>query len=279
MGRFKNEEMTLMPIGRFARASRLSVKSLRNYDDSGLLRAAYVDPSSGYRYFRLEQLAVANLIRSLRAVDVPLPQIAMILAGDESDATLASHLVALEDQRDAYERKLLELRQLIDRKEFVMSESVTVKSLPARLAATLRISTTQQSIFSDIPAGFGRVSMALDSVGVDPSGAPFTVFYRVPDADSAGDIALCIPILGDGTAVSTADIVEFPELTAASILHRGAYEDMGESYATVSAWIHRFGHRISGPTMEVYLNSPADVDRDGLLTEILFPIDPDGEDA
>lgn len=39
-----------MPIGRFAKASRLSMKSLRNYDESGLLPAAFVDPQSGYRY-------------------------------------------------------------------------------------------------------------------------------------------------------------------------------------------------------------------------------------
>lgn len=62
-----------MPIGRFAKASRLSVKSLRNYDESGLLPAAFVDPQSGYRYYRLEQLARADAIRSLRMVDMPLP--------------------------------------------------------------------------------------------------------------------------------------------------------------------------------------------------------------
>ena len=40
----------LLPIGRFARATRLSVKALRHYDELGLLRPAFVDPSSGYRY-------------------------------------------------------------------------------------------------------------------------------------------------------------------------------------------------------------------------------------
>ena len=53
---------------------------------------------------------------------------------------------------------------------------------------------------------------------------------------------------------------------------------MGESYATVSAWIHERGHRIVGPTREVYLNSPGDVAEADLLTEILFPIDADGGD-
>lgn len=73
----------LMPIGKFARAARLSVKSLRNYDQSGLLPAAFVDPDSGYRYYRLEQLARADAIRSLRMVQMPLAMIAETLESDD----------------------------------------------------------------------------------------------------------------------------------------------------------------------------------------------------
>jgi len=39
----------LLTIGAFARASRLSPKALRLYDELGLLRPAEVDPASGYR--------------------------------------------------------------------------------------------------------------------------------------------------------------------------------------------------------------------------------------
>jgi effector-binding domain-containing protein len=269
----------LMPIGRFARASRLSIKSLRNYDESGLLPAVLVDPESGYRYYRLEQLGRAETIRSLRALDVPLAQVAEILAGDRSEETLTLHLAALTDQRDEYDRKLQELQRLIARKDFVMSDTVIVKLIPAQLAATSRTTTTLKTVFADIPAGFGRVLAVLDGAGIDPVGAPFTVFHQAPDADSAGDIALCVPI---GVAVRGAadiEVTKFDENVVASVVHHGSYEDMGESYATVSAWIHRHGHRIVGPTREIYLNSPAEVAEDALLTEIQFPIDSDAGQA
>ena len=77
--------MTLIPIGRFAKVSRLSVKSLRNYDQSGLLPAAFVDPQTSYRYYRLEQLARADAIRSLRMVDMPLHSIEELLDGDDPE--------------------------------------------------------------------------------------------------------------------------------------------------------------------------------------------------
>ncbi|GAA3158787.1 MerR family DNA-binding transcriptional regulator [Nonomuraea salmonea] len=41
-----------LPIGRFARLCRLSVKRLRHYDELGLLVPAHVDPDSGYRHYR-----------------------------------------------------------------------------------------------------------------------------------------------------------------------------------------------------------------------------------
>ena len=52
----------LMPIGRFARSCRLSVKALRHYDELGLLEPALVDPQSGYRYYERAQARQAVMI-------------------------------------------------------------------------------------------------------------------------------------------------------------------------------------------------------------------------
>jgi len=62
----------LMPIGRFARLTRLSVRALRRYDAEGLLAPAWVDPDSRYRYYALEQVPAAATIALLRSLDVPL---------------------------------------------------------------------------------------------------------------------------------------------------------------------------------------------------------------
>ena len=70
----------LLPIGRFSKATRLSVKALRHYDELGLLRPAFVDPSSGYRYYRPAQANQAEAIRILRSLEMPLEEIAELLA-------------------------------------------------------------------------------------------------------------------------------------------------------------------------------------------------------
>lgn len=263
----------LIPIGRFARASRLSIPSLRRYDESGLLPAAFVDPESGYRYYRIEQLARAEMIRFLRIVDMPLAQIAEALEVDNPESALLEHLAAMERQRDDIDRLASQLRQRINRKDFSMSANVTIKTTNPMIAVSRRTETSYPGIFKDIPAGFSEVMDFLTDAGVDPTGAPFTIYHQVTDADTSGEIETCVPVERHVEISERLQVVEIPSGTVASLVHRGGYDDLSESYNAVAAWIHERGHRIVGPHREVYLNSPIDTAEEDLLTEILFPID------
>jgi PPM family protein phosphatase len=67
--------MELLTIGAFAKASRLSPKALRLYDELGLLAPARVDPVTGYRLYAPEQLGQARLVAWLRRLGMPLARI------------------------------------------------------------------------------------------------------------------------------------------------------------------------------------------------------------
>ncbi|MFS8199243.1 MerR family transcriptional regulator [Streptomyces sp. CWNU-52B] len=67
--------MELLAIGAFAKASRLSQKALRLYDELGLLTPARVDPTTGYRFYSPEQLDQARLVAWLRRLGMPLARI------------------------------------------------------------------------------------------------------------------------------------------------------------------------------------------------------------
>ena len=69
-----------MTIGEFATATWLSPKALRLYDRKGLLRPDSVDPDSGYRRYRPDQVETARLITLLRRIDMPLEEIGALLA-------------------------------------------------------------------------------------------------------------------------------------------------------------------------------------------------------
>lgn len=66
----------LFQIGDVAKMFHISVGSLRHYEKEGLLQPEYIDPKSNYRYYSIRQFEVLNTIRYLRALDMPLYQIA-----------------------------------------------------------------------------------------------------------------------------------------------------------------------------------------------------------
>jgi serine/threonine protein phosphatase PrpC len=78
-----------MTIGAFARASQLTPKALRLYDELGLLRPAAVDPDSGYRLYDPEQLEHAQLVAQLRRIGMPLNQIRTVCCLEATDAAEA----------------------------------------------------------------------------------------------------------------------------------------------------------------------------------------------
>jgi len=65
-------------IGEVAQRSGLPVKTIRYYCDEGLLQPR-ARSESGYRLFDEENLAELTIIRSLRAIDVSIPELARIL--------------------------------------------------------------------------------------------------------------------------------------------------------------------------------------------------------
>src|SRR3954464_11504000 len=75
-----------LTIGAFAKASRLSPKALRLYDELDLLRPARVDPDTGYRYYAPEQLEQARLVAWLRRLGMPLARIQSVCAPEPSAA-------------------------------------------------------------------------------------------------------------------------------------------------------------------------------------------------
>jgi DNA-binding transcriptional MerR regulator len=91
----------LLSIGRFAAITGLTVTALRHYDEVGLLAPAHVDPATGYRWYETGQAPRADVIRRLRAVDLPLDEVAAVVDA-VGDADRVRALL------DVHERRLTE---------------------------------------------------------------------------------------------------------------------------------------------------------------------------
>ncbi|MEU6538234.1 protein phosphatase 2C domain-containing protein [Streptomyces sp. NPDC047000] len=127
--------MGLLTIGAFARASRLSPKALRLYDELGLLIPVSVDPVTGYRRYAPEQLEQARLVAWLRRLGMPLARIRHVRTLDAADAAREVRAFWARVEADTTARRDLAgfLVDHLTRKDSAMSP--TAQPLGIRYAA------------------------------------------------------------------------------------------------------------------------------------------------
>jgi PPM family protein phosphatase len=161
--------MGLLTIGAFAKASRLSQKALRLYDELGLLAPARVDPVTGYRLYAPEQLEQARLVAWLRRLGMPLIRIQHVCKLDAASAAQEIRAFWVQVETDTAARRDL-ATFLIDHlswKDPAMSP--TAKPLGIRYAALSDTGLVRESNQDTAYAG-SRLFAVADGFG--DQGAP-----------------------------------------------------------------------------------------------------------
>ena len=98
----------LFSIGEVSKLFHISVSSLRHYESIGLLAPEAVSEETGYRYYSTEQFEVLNTIRYLRALDMPLSEIADFLGNRDVERIEEK----LRQQKAAVIQKQRELKRI-----------------------------------------------------------------------------------------------------------------------------------------------------------------------
>ncbi|MEV1020506.1 MerR family transcriptional regulator [Streptomyces sp. NPDC050264] len=163
--------MGLLTIGAFARASRLSPKALRLYDELGLLPPARVDPATGYRMYAPEQLERARLVAWLRRLGMPLARIRQVCAMPPAAAAQEVRAFWARVEADTAARRDL-AAFLVDHLSLTRKDSAmpsTVEPLGLRYAALSDRGLVRESNQDAVYAGPHLLAVA---DGFGPAGAP-----------------------------------------------------------------------------------------------------------
>jgi DNA-binding transcriptional MerR regulator len=249
--------MTLMPIGEFARLARLTVKAVRHYDAEGLLVPASVDPHSGYRYYRPEQVRAATTIALLRSLDVPLPAIREVLAATDP-AAVADVLARQRDRLAAElahrEQVLRSLDTLLLAPERVPYDVAVADRLSVRLAGV-----TGRARADALDVDTGALCRAALESGAVSGREPLVAVYPL-DLTEELDVTVGVPG-SDGETV-------LPGGPWATTLHVGPYAQLPLAYTALLEHVRGYGHRAIGPVTETYLTDPSTAGPDELVTRL-----------
>jgi serine/threonine protein phosphatase PrpC/DNA-binding transcriptional MerR regulator len=171
-------DVKLLTIGEFARASRLSPKALRLYDELGLVRPLRVDEWSGYRYYAPDQLERAHLVAWLRRLGMPLAQIGAVVAAPPAEAAAAVSAFLRASEAEFTERQRLAQFLIAYLTEGATAMPDHVSPEPAYPAADAPGLAIRYAAASDIgrvraknqDAGYAGPSLAVVADGFGPAG-------------------------------------------------------------------------------------------------------------
>jgi DNA-binding transcriptional MerR regulator/effector-binding domain-containing protein len=244
---------TTVSIGDFARATHLSVKALRHYQEEDLLAPAEVDPDSGYRRYDLTQIPTAQVIRRLRDLDMPLEDIRGVLRATdlaERGELISRHLRRLEDELSRTKSAVESLRDLLEHPE--PNLPVEHRSVPPMRVAAISARVTTADLGPWFNGAFGELYATLSAQDVALAGDAGGVFANGLFSDEDGQATLYLPVDTPFRAAGRVGPLELPPVELAVIAHSGPHDNIDRAYGALAAHVTRHALAIEGPIREFY---------------------------
>ncbi len=269
----------LFQIGTVAKLFHLSVSSLRHYEDIGLLKPEYVSPESGYRYYSARQFEVLSSIRYLRALDLPLPEIADFLKNkdvDRIEEKLRQQKQAVIERQQALqrvERRIDNRLRQLESAQHARLDEITLTRAPAcRLCwiqSSLKIRSSLdmeppirrlEETQTDAVVFLGKVGL-----GITPENLYAGAY------DQYDGIFLVL----DEEDEFTGPVTDLPETDCLCVRFRGSHPEAPAQYRCLMACARQRGLTVTGFSREITLiDYGITDDTEKFVTEISLPVAP-----
>lgn len=259
---------TRLSIGDFSRMTFLSVKTLRHYHQVGLLAPAEIDPHSGYRYYTPDQVGSAQLIRRLRDLDLPVPQVREVLSAPDPstrDAVIAQHLDRMTRQLEQTQATVESLRRLLfgggPELEVTVVDEPDVWALVARSVVG----------GDEAPAWwvqtFTELHEQLRRAGVQRTGPDGTLFPTEFFTEGSAELTCFVPV-PEGTPGSW----RVPGGRLATTTYDGPFGDLDTAYGVLGTAVTERAIASEGPVRERYLPRGDEHDLLNHRTVVCWPV-------
>lgn len=267
-----------LKIGEFSKLNQVTVKTLRHYEEIGLLIPFEIDEWTGYRYYNVDQMSVMNRIIYLKRLGFSLDEIKDMFEDGVTTPTYemieAKLNLCLEEQKVLSQRQyeLNELKNHLKIKNKM--ENITIKSLPAVIVAShRRIVNSYQELFYLCPNVIGPEMARLGCVCTEP-GYCFTVEHDKEYRESEIDMEYFEAVT---EKKQDSDLIKFKELAAVPeaicYSHYGPYDKFPQSWEELYKYLEANDYVIADFPRFCYIDGVWNKENpEEWLTEIQVPV-------
>ncbi|MCW2561053.1 MAG: MerR family DNA-binding transcriptional regulator [Mycobacterium sp.] len=263
----------VLSIGDFSRMTQLTVKTLRHYHDVGLVEPHHVDPATGYRYYSHDQVRTAQVVRRLRGLDMPIPDVRAVLAADPDDrnAMISAHLGRLEARLAETRSAVKALRDILDRP--AAATALEHRSVPTVPSIAVHADVERDDLLAWWQGAITELHDVVREQGLAVTGPPCGMFGFDVFASDRGPVTMFIPVEGDVQPVGRASEFTAPAAELVVVRHRGPHDDVDLAYGALGEYATRHEISVDGPLREYYPRFVWDTDDSSQWeTDLCWPI-------
>lgn len=292
--------MRLYTIGEMAKIANISVRTLRYYDEMGIIVPEARDENTNYRYYSNTQMLQLQILKELRALDFSLDEIKNIIHNEDTN-----HINHIQSLKSKFEKKLdyiqkeinnLKLKtQAIHNAYNRLTNGLDILSIPDKGESQLHINKTYENEIYRLPQIWTlsirkystlnvnqlflnrcmELQRLLDRYDLYQAGGFIGIFhdgFQSQFSDVYGDLELCLPFIKPSNFECDEQKM-FGGFLVASTIHIGHYKNAYDKYLSLSEWISEIGYTIVGPPIEFYILEPFhSINSDSYITKLCFPI-------
>lgn len=267
-----------LKIGEFSKLSRVSIRMLRHYDETDLLKPIMIDEFTSYRYYSEEQLPIVGRIVALKDMGFSLAAIREILNCYENHEILATYLHIKRSELFSLQEQTSQRLRLLDtaidrlRKDENMDYNVTVKTLPERYVASVRMVIPCYEQEGMVWGVLCEETAKMKLIPADPCYCSVT-FHDREYKESDVDVEVQKTVKGSYADTAHVEFKTVPAVDFASVIYKGSYDLIGEVNAVLARWIEANGYEYNGPMFNIYHVSPHETNNPNeFVTEVCYPV-------
>ena len=263
-------------IGEFSKLCKTTIKTLRYYNEVGLLKPEYIDDETNYRFYSTRQILELHHIQALRQIGLSIMEIKLIQDGHNMEEILHNRKRELEEE-------LREGRDQISRINFMLSGSEAesmrqyqgiIKEIPECIVYSKRLTIPGYSSYFQIIPGIGA---AVQEANPDLKCAIpeycFCVYLDGEYREKDINIEFCEAVTRFGNEVEGVVFKKMEPVVVASVMHKGSYEKLPNAYAYLFKLVEENGYIAAGNPRESYIDGIWNAEDPGeWLTELQLPV-------
>lgn len=242
---------TKLTIGEFSKMMQVTVKTLRFYEQKGLLLPDEVDEWTGYRYYSIEQMQRLSAIRDFQRLGFTLDEIKDLYDINTHTPSIGKLTEKIHETDKQLKRLIERRKQLLNwrdsRKQIKTMEKFSIQTLPEIIVASHREVVPDANAIGPMCVNVIGPEMQRLGCKCPPPGYCFTIIHADGYVPTDIDIEYCEQVEEMG---KDSDIIQFKKLeavpTALCMKHYGPYDRFYESYTELFKYIEENGYRIVG---------------------------------